>query len=70
MSVIKSYHTLGFPLFLIPNQKTDILSFLKKSFLPFLLTVPVFNEMCIAASKLSILRKKENTSNGLMQYDA
>ena len=50
MSVLQSYHRLGFPLFLIPYQKTDILSFLKKSFLPFLLTVPVFNEMCIAAS--------------------
>jgi hypothetical protein len=50
MSVLKSYHRLGFPLFLIPNQKTDIPSFLKKSFLPFLLTFPVFNEICIAAS--------------------
>ena len=71
MSVLKSYHRLGFPLFLIPNQKTDILSFLKSNsfhfYSPFLYLMKC---VLLLAHKLSILRKKEGTSNGLMQYDA
>jgi hypothetical protein len=29
-SILKSYHPLGVSLFIVPNQKIDILSFLKK----------------------------------------
>jgi predicted neutral ceramidase superfamily lipid hydrolase len=57
--IIYNTSRLGFSLFLVPNQKTYILSFLKRSFLPFLLTVPVFNEMFIETSKQVRLPEKQ-----------
>ena len=52
-------YKLGFPLFLIPNQKADIISFLKKVIPSISTHVHVFNEMCIAASNRVEYSEKE-----------